>query len=59
MISLSLLHMPVNDRYMFVSQESLDEQQLQRLAYDLSKKADLVSASEAIGDNLAAPAPKG
>ncbi len=40
-------------------QESLDEQQLNRLVKVSNKNAQLVSEGQAIGDSLAAPAPKG
>ena len=42
-----------------LAQESLDEQQLHRLVTDVNVNAQLVSEGSAIGDSLAAPAPKG
>ena len=42
-----------------LAQESLDEQQLHRLVTDVNVNAQLVSEGPAIGDSLAAPAPKG
>jgi cell division protease FtsH len=42
-----------------LAQESLDEQQLHRLVTDMNVNAQLVSEGPAIGDSLAAPAPKG
>lgn len=42
-----------------LEREALDEQQLQRLVKDAYNNAQLLSESEALSDNLAAPARKG
>ncbi len=42
-----------------LERESLDEEQLQHLVKNANKNAELVSESETLSDNLAAPARKG